>query len=194
MTRRMLLLSILSVSFALSATGPEIFTTNRMTAYRIHESHLNDIYTLTSDPQVGESLHHIFSLDETKDHLKSSLEHWSKCGFGSYVFYDTQTGNFIGMIELILCPEDLSWISINKGEVLLNYVIMPKYWNSDLATEMTQATIKRCFEQLSVEGIVAFTDASNIASQRVLEKTGFTFIGIGSGNRIVLYRLAKKAV
>ena len=56
----------------------------------------------------------------------------------------------------------------------LGYSIERKYWNQGIGAEMAAAMVKYAFEEMDSQMIVAVTVIENIASQRVLEKAGFT--------------------
>lgn len=75
-------------------------------------------------------------------------------------------------------------ITLDKGKgahsckAELGYVIARKYWGIGLATNAIQATMKIAFNDLNIERIEAYVDPTNIGSQRVLEKNGFTKEGL----------------
>jgi len=47
-----------------------------------------------------------------------------------------------------------------------------EYWGRELATEATRAVLRHGFEVLGLERIIGLTQPGNVASQRVLEKSG----------------------
>lgn len=60
------------------------------------------------------------------------------------------------------------------GEIELGFLLAQKYWGKGLATEIAEAAMLYGFNKLGFREIIALTDLENIASQRVLEKIGFT--------------------
>ncbi|UHA72776.1 GNAT family N-acetyltransferase [Paenibacillus sp. 481] len=60
----------------------------------------------------------------------------------------------------------------SRAEV--GYDLNPAYWGQGIITEVLQALVPVGFEQFHFQRIQAFTKPENIASQRVLEKSGFT--------------------
>ncbi len=72
----------------------------------------------------------------------------------------------IGGCGLFLEKEDLKAAKIG-------YIINPAFWSSGYATEATLGLIKYGKEQLGLHTLRATCDKRNIASQRVLEKSGF---------------------
>ena len=164
---------------------PQVFTTERMIAHRITEKDFNDLYALLSNPEVGKTLGGTHSVEKTQKHLRYLIDHWNQHGFGFWLFYDKQAGAFIGR-------GGLRYDSVEGiNEVALSYAIMPEYWSKGFATEIAQACIKIGFENLGLNSIVSFTDATNLASRRVMEKNGFTYEKVFNYAHLqpVLYRL-----
>ena len=75
-------------------------------------------------------------------------------------------------------------ITLDKGKgahsckAELGYVLSKNYWGKGLATQAVELTTQRGFSDLDVERIEAYVDPANRASQRVLEKNGFTKDGL----------------
>lgn len=75
-------------------------------------------------------------------------------------------------------------ITLNKGKgthsckAELSYVLAKKYWGYGYATQAIQLALTTGFKELEVERLDAYVDLTNIGSQRVLEKNGFTREGL----------------
>jgi ribosomal-protein-alanine N-acetyltransferase len=63
-------------------------------------------------------------------------------------------------------------------EIELGYLFAGKFWGKGFATEATEACLHYGFERLKFNEVIAITDLENAASQKVLEKIGFTKRGI----------------
>jgi RimJ/RimL family protein N-acetyltransferase len=63
------------------------------------------------------------------------------------------------------------------NEVDLGFRFFKKYWNLGYATETAKACIEYGFHQLQLTKIVGRAMELNVASVKVLEKTGMTFVG-----------------
>lgn len=63
--------------------------------------------------------------------------------------------------------------SAQPTQGLIGYLLHPQYWGQGFATEIVAYLLPYCREQLHLEKISATCDTRNIASQRVLEKSGF---------------------
>jgi len=67
-------------------------------------------------------------------------------------------------------------IYLNKEaptEAKIGYIMNPKYWNRGFTTEAVLELGKYAYEVLKLEKVLATCDVRNIASCRVLEKSGF---------------------
>ena len=56
------------------------------------------------------------------------------------------------------------------------YFMHPAYWGRGLATELVTASLDVAFRALGLAEVGAFTKPENVASARVLRKTGFSFV------------------
>lgn len=184
-------------SYSMDLTKQEIesFSTDRMSAHRIQEQDINSLYSLLSNPEVGKTvLGGVHTLDQTKEALSRLLKRWTDFGYGSWMFHDKNTGKFIGRAGLHPAHVD------GKDEIVGSCAIMPEYWGKGFATEMGKALKKIAFEKLAFESIVLFTQPTNKASQRVIEKSGSTYEktiqekeGPYKDLELVLYRLTKES-
>ena len=86
------------------------------------------------------------------------------------------------------------------GKIQFGYVLSPVQWNNGYATEAVQELMAVLRQQPDVYRIGTFVDVENVASQRVLEKSGFIeevrlpnwyrFVNQGNQPRdCILYRL-----
>jgi [ribosomal protein S5]-alanine N-acetyltransferase len=77
------------------------------------------------------------------------------------------------------------------GMVEIGYSVLPEYQKRGIASEIVEALCKWAFEHDSVKCIEAETVPDNSGSLKVLSKNGFEFIGAGSEEGSVRYRLNK---
>jgi len=64
------------------------------------------------------------------------------------------------------------WYFRDPPELELLYGVDADHWGRGLATELAQAMLRHGFEALGFERITGSTDFPNLASARVMEKTG----------------------
>jgi len=77
----------------------------------------------------------------------------------------------IGVIDIF----NIDWKDKNAE---LGYWLGKKYWGKGLMTEAVKLMLKFAFEKLKLHRVYAGVFEENIASRRVLEKTGFKLEGI----------------
>lgn len=76
-----------------------------------------------------------------------------------------------------------------EGSVEIGFSIMPAWRNSGYATELTGMLIKNAFNDIRVRKVIAHTTSENPASRKVLEKSGFTCMGMDEESGCDLYEI-----
>lgn len=101
--------------------------------------------------------------------------------------FEKETNSYIGEAGIISCNR-------NANRCEIGYNILPEYWGKGYATELTRFFVKYAFEFLKFERVEALVIQENVASCRVLEKSGFLLEGVlrnfsksGNGYRNVCY-------
>lgn len=82
---------------------------------------------------------------------------------GVYAIHDRDTGEFVGAAAVLREP---------SGRVELGYRIVETHWGRGVATEVAAELLRFGASALRAQAIVAYVDAENAASIRVLEKIG----------------------
>jgi ribosomal-protein-alanine N-acetyltransferase len=99
--------------------------------------------------------------------LLSSQSHWLDEGFGWWI------------LEHKIDERAIGWCGLRKlestGEVEVLYLIAEEYWGQGLATEGAKISIEYGFNSVSLDEIIGLVLEGNIASNRVLEKSGLCF-------------------
>ncbi len=149
-------------------TGVETFTTARMAATRISDSDFDDLFRLNQDPEVAKTMAGTRSESETREFIRSSIEHWERHGCGFWTFRDRADGRFIGRAGLHNVEID------GAHEIEVAYAVMPEFWRRGFATEMARAILDIA-AKLGIRNIVAFTLPTNLGSRGVMEKAGFRY-------------------
>lgn len=164
--------------------------TARMVCERLAPSHLDEARTLLRDPRVAKTLMPtgrppsdatlVAGLDE-------KIRHWDRYGFGLWMLRDRASGEMVGRGGL-----QHTWAT-GRDEVEVGWAIVPERWGQGLATELAGASIEAAFGPLDLPEVIAYTLPSNIASKRVMEKTGFEFEReiVASGRPHLLFRLRR---
>ncbi len=161
--------------------------TPRMILERVRPAHADELHLLLSDPRVARTLFPTAlppSEVELLQHHASKMAHWDKFGFGMWLLRDRETGEMVGRGGL------QHTLVAGTNEVEVVWAIVPDHWGQGLATELAQASVALAFDDLRLREIVAFTLPHNVASRRVMEKSGFEYEGpiVHAGLPHVLYR------
>jgi len=97
--------------------------------------------------------------------LADDIEHWQRCSFGPWVFFEIATGVFVGRGGL----RRATVAGRECVEVL--YAVRPDAWGRGYATDMAALAVAEA-RRLRLTEVVGLTASGNHASRRVLEKTG----------------------
>jgi ribosomal-protein-alanine N-acetyltransferase len=143
--------------------------TKRLVGERLREEHFAYHRAMDTDPDVMATLGGVRSENESRETLRSGLEHWARNGFGPWVFHVRETGETVGGAPLRRVVIE------GRDEVELGYRVAAAWWGRGIATEMASALVGVARERLGLAEIVAFTLPYNVASRRVMEKVGFAY-------------------
>ncbi|MBL8061649.1 MAG: GNAT family N-acetyltransferase [Anaerolineales bacterium] len=106
-------------------------------------------------------------LEKVERYIHHQLGHWEKFGYGHWAVTLSESSQLMGWCGLEFLPDT------NETEV--GYLLSGEYWGKGYATEAASASVKFGMNESGLKEIIGLTDPLNIASQRVLEKSGLTF-------------------
>ncbi|UKN00665.1 GNAT family N-acetyltransferase [Paracrocinitomix mangrovi] len=151
------------------------FESERFIMRRITEDDVQDFFELDSDPEVHKYLGNepVSSLHQSAKMINDVLAQYEKFGIGRSAIIDRETNDFIGWGGIKY--ETLPFNKMN-GYHDIGYRLKQKYWGNGIATEVSIAALKYGFEELKLERICGGAEVGNIASNKILEKIGLTFI------------------
>ena len=148
-----------------------IFETERLLIREYVEEDAEAFFKLNSDPEVLRYVPDklVLSIEQSRQLLiDHPIADYRKYGFGRGACILKSTGEQIGFAGLKYMEE--------LGEVDVAYRLLPKYWGQGLATEAALASVRFGFAQLGLKRIIGLVMPENIASARVLEKTGLRYV------------------
>ncbi len=159
------------------------FATERLVVEPLVLAHADELATLHADERVMATMGGTGTAEESREWLERNLRHAEEPGFGVFVFRDPGTRAFVGrgaVRRLVIG---------GRGEVEIGYALAAEMWGRGLATEMAGWLVAYATAHGTPE-LVAYTEPTNLASQRVLEKAGFAYERDVEhhGARQVLYR------
>lgn len=148
--------------------------TERMILRQFEMDDVDNLVDLDSDPAVtryingGQSTSREFIVEKVMPRIFAYYEHLEQQGI--WAVNEKTTGRFMGWFHLRPNHAD-------PAETELGYRFKQQYWGQGLATEGSLALIKKGFESLNLDIIVAIADPENSASIRVMEKAGLKYLG-----------------
>lgn len=148
------------------------FATKRCILRAMTRDDAQDFYEIASNPLVNKyvSYQPHQSVEETKEVMETIFfTRMDKGIFEPYVVVSKQSGKMIGTCD---------FISYNGHSAEIGYAYHPDYWGQGIATEVLTKLVEIAFEELGIHRLVIKHMTENIASQRVIEKSGFKLIGV----------------
>jgi len=108
-----------------------------------------------------------WAMEKVERYIHHQLHHWGKFGYGHWAVTLAESGQLMGWCGLEFLPDT------NETEV--GYLLSGTFWGKGYATEAASASVQFGKDKIGLQEIIGLTDPLNIASQRVLEKSGLTF-------------------
>ncbi|WP_190809282.1 GNAT family N-acetyltransferase [Flagellimonas sp. S3867] len=147
----------------------------RLQLQEISWDDLSEIHTLHSYSEVDKynTLGIPKDIEETKEVIRPLIAAQKSENRKSYFWKIVikNTKEFIGIAGI-----NLSLNKFKLGEIY--YKLLPSSWGNGYATEVSKALIKSGFEDFKLHKIEAGVSTENIASIKVLEKSGMTREGL----------------
>ena len=109
------------------------------------------------------------SATESAAALARYRTHWAQHGFGLLAVEDRATGTLIGRVG----PQ---FHRLWPADPEVGWGFDPEWWGMGLATEAGAACVRWAFGVLDIPRLVSIATPDNVASRRVMEKLGLTFV------------------
>jgi RimJ/RimL family protein N-acetyltransferase len=125
--------------------------------------------------------------------LDGALSHAAD-GFGLWVVTRTGRQDIIGAAGLLPVGAAAEFHSAARGKVEPLVALAPAVWKRGYAAEALGALIAYGFGTLRLPELIAFVDAPNTASRRLMQRLGFAAAGEANGPRFPLrvWRLTRR--
>ena len=145
------------------------FSTARLLAERLTTSHLPDLLQMDQNELFMAHLGGVRDEAGTRAYFDMNVAHWEAHGFGLWMLRDGQGGAVMGRAVLRHLDVD------GADEIEVGYGFLPEFWGRGLATEVARTCVGIGLERVELSSVVAITLPTNVASRRVMEKTGLTY-------------------
>jgi [ribosomal protein S5]-alanine N-acetyltransferase len=148
-----------------------IFETDRLIIRRYTLADEENFFRLNGDPEVMKYIRDAKSRQECSIFLKRNLAYYEQQPLlGRWAMIEKASNEFCGSFAVI----PVETVDANRhSEIQLGYALLKDHWGKGYATESTVGGMQYAFDILKLPVIVAITDTANIASQKVLLRSGF---------------------
>ncbi|MFN8295968.1 MAG: GNAT family protein [Chitinophagales bacterium] len=110
------------------------------------------------------------TLENTKEYVQQKIFDWNRNKAYGFHIFDKTSYQLIGHFNL----KDIDW---KAGQCELAYFIDEDFAKNGLITEAMNELLKQCFTEIRFKRVVARIVTTNIASQKVAEKSGLKYEG-----------------
>jgi RimJ/RimL family protein N-acetyltransferase len=108
------------------------------------------------------------SFEKVQKLVEMQQAHWEEHDYGWWGVALRDTDQLIGWCGINFLPE--------TDEVELKYLLAQEFWGRGLATETSIASLMYAVTNTDLDSIIGLVHPENIASLRVLEKVGMSFL------------------
>jgi ribosomal-protein-alanine N-acetyltransferase len=169
---------------------PVILETDRLVLRQWTIDDAGDGLTIYGDAEVMHFLHRppLQTVEEVRNLLETRpIAQYLEHGFSFWAVVEKATGRVIGSCGLKY---------LDNGPLIeVGYHLARATWGKGYATEAATASVRYGFDTMQLQRIWGVVDPLNIASQRVLEKSGLTYQGMGHyyNNDVRVYAVDRPA-
>ena len=108
------------------------------------------------------------SLEKVERFITGQQAHWEKYSYGNWGIVPKDKSETIGWAGLQYLPE------LDETEV--GFLLDKPFWGKGYATEAAQACVRFGFEEIKLNHLIALVHSENLASRRVIEKCGMSYM------------------
>lgn len=144
--------------------------TERLVLRAWREEDLEPFAALNADPEVMRHFPSTLSRAESDALAARYQTHIDQHGFGRWAIERREDGAFLGHAG----PMTMSPPHPLAPGAEMGWRLARAFWGQGYATEASRAAMDFCFEHIGLEQIVAFTSATNLPSQAVMERLAMT--------------------
>ena len=163
-----------------------IFETDRLIIRRYTPDDRENFYRLNGDAEIMRYIREPKDPQECVVILKRNIEFYQQNPLmGRWAMIEKASNAFIGSFAII--PVE-SIDHDRHTDIQIGYALLKEYWGQGFATESALAGRQYAFDVMKLSRIVAITETANLASQKVLLRSGFIQQpNIVEGNKVHCY-------
>ena len=126
-----------------------------------------DYWELVSNEQAMEMNGRILTKEEAKQLFEYVLQINQKNEiYGYFKVFKEDTKDFMGLGAAV--------INDNLTQAEIEYMLLPQYWGNKYGSEIVDRLLSKTAEIDTIQQVIAITDPTNVASQKILLKQGFS--------------------
>lgn len=145
----------------------------RIVMRKLTKADAQDMYSYSSRYEVTKYLlwHPHESLSYTKRYLDEVMRQYKAHNFFDFAVVSKENGRMIGTCGF-------TRLDTLNHSAEIGYVLSPDYWGRGMASEAVSMILRFAFCNLGLHRVEARYMPMNLASQRVMEKSGMLFEGV----------------
>ena len=151
--------------------GVDRVTTDRLIGRRPEPTDLPALQAIWTDHRIGEEQWpaDLRTAEDARHVLDDSIAHWERWGFGPWTVLERETMEVVGRAGV-----EHTTVA-GRPEVEALWFLDAECWGRGYATEIAREGLRVAFDVLELDDLVAFTMTTNLPSQAVIGRLGFTF-------------------
>ena len=163
-----------------------MFETDRLILRPLDNGDVDAIFAMRSDPEVMRFIREPQNRDESTNWVELVSSRWKTEQIGFCGILEKLSGKFVGWCGI--------WKLKETGDLEIGYAVAKEFWGKGYATEAALKFLDYAFERLQPEKVVAVARPENVASRRVMEKLGMSFVKTDKfyEQTLALYAIAKE--
>jgi len=135
---------------------------------------------LWTDPEVVEYICDVTTEAEIRKEMSDAIKRGGNGGIGIWCISHLRTREKLGEAYLLPLPideddNDFSLVVMGQmpdAEIEIGYFLKPGAWGRGYATEVCKRLLRFAFQEVPLNEVVTTVDEHNVASKKVLEKSG----------------------
>jgi ribosomal-protein-alanine N-acetyltransferase len=135
---------------------------------------------LWTDPEVVKYVCDVVTEEEIRQEMPDAIKRGGNGGIGIWCVADRETHEKLGSTYLLPMPVDMDDTDFSlvvmgqmpDAEIAIGFFFKRTAWGRGYATEVCKRLLRFAFKEVSLDEVVASVDEENLASKKVLEKSG----------------------